>query len=217
MGALFAYSASVQLNDPDWYFWFPLYTGACAVNLMNVAAATSNPVSRRIAEVTLWAALFLFCKVVVEDLATGTAGLWSLDLRERVVREKIGSGMVFVSMVLHFKAFPLPEAEGFQLWTPFCFLQSYGWWRNEVRVIVKYEWIIMSFHRSTMSQWLIFRLLRSGTCSIVYLVIESRKQPLHRGDCTERSHFMQCNIRIPAQKNACPAQNKIAARNPFNK
>ncbi|CAI0554024.1 unnamed protein product [Linum tenue] len=112
MGALFAYSASVQLNDPDWYFWFPLYTGACAVNLMNVAAATSNPVSRRIAEVTLWAALFLFCKVVVEDLATGTAGLWSLDLRERVVREKIGSGMVFVSMVLHFKAFPLPEAEG---------------------------------------------------------------------------------------------------------
>ncbi|CAI0554026.1 unnamed protein product [Linum tenue] len=102
MGALFAYSASVQLNDP----------GACAVNLMNVAAATSNPVSRRIAEVTLWAALFLFCKVVVEDLATGTAGLWSLDLRERVVREKIGSGMVFVSMVLHFKAFPLPEAEG---------------------------------------------------------------------------------------------------------
>ncbi|KAK7847275.1 hypothetical protein CFP56_006752 [Quercus suber] len=29
--SLFAYSASSQLNDHDWYFWFPLYACACVV------------------------------------------------------------------------------------------------------------------------------------------------------------------------------------------
>ncbi|WJX95328.1 hypothetical protein P8452_76663 [Trifolium repens] len=57
MSTLFAYSASVQLNDHDWYFWFPLYSR-----------------------------------------------FWSLDLSERVVREKIGSILVVISTILQLKA-----------------------------------------------------------------------------------------------------------------
>ncbi|KAG6767998.1 hypothetical protein POTOM_026893 [Populus tomentosa] len=78
MAALFGYSASVQLNDPDWYLWLPLYACACAVNLVNWAI--SNTTIRQIAKVTLWFAALLFVKVVIEDYLNGTAGFWSLDL-----------------------------------------------------------------------------------------------------------------------------------------
>ncbi|KAG6766874.1 hypothetical protein POTOM_028050 [Populus tomentosa] len=107
MAALFGYSASVQLNDPDWYFWLPLYACACAVNLVNWAI--SNTTIRQIAKVTLWFAALLFVKVVIEDYVNGTAGFWSLDLSERVVREKTGSGLVLISMILHLEASSEPQ------------------------------------------------------------------------------------------------------------
>ncbi|KAJ6378695.1 hypothetical protein OIU78_028840 [Salix suchowensis] len=78
MAALFGYSASVQLNDPDWYFWLPLYACACAVNLVNWAITKTTV--RQIAKVTLWFATLMFLKVVIEDFVNGTAGFWSLDL-----------------------------------------------------------------------------------------------------------------------------------------
>ncbi|XP_065873611.1 uncharacterized protein [Euphorbia lathyris] len=100
MAMVFAYSASVQLNDPDWYLWFPLYACACAVNLVNWAI-TSETIIRQFAKLTLWVGVFLFIKVVIEGLGSGTAGLWCLDLSKRVVREKTGSGLVIISMFLH--------------------------------------------------------------------------------------------------------------------
>ncbi|KAJ4844864.1 hypothetical protein Tsubulata_004355 [Turnera subulata] len=104
MASLFAYSASVQLNDHDWYFWFPLYACACLVNLMN-RSGSSKRIVRQIAKMTVLLGTFLFVKVVVEDFSSGgKAGFWSLDLSERVVREKTGSGLVVVSMLLHLEA-----------------------------------------------------------------------------------------------------------------
>ncbi|GMN29733.1 hypothetical protein TIFTF001_002545 [Ficus carica] len=99
MAALFLYSASVQLNDPDWYFWLPLYSGACVVNLLNWAI--SSKTIKNLAEFTLCLGMFLFIKVVLEDSRNGISGFWSLDLSERVIREKIGSGLVMISLVLH--------------------------------------------------------------------------------------------------------------------
>ncbi|XP_068655087.1 uncharacterized protein [Aristolochia californica] len=49
--------------------------------------------------------IFLFFKVVMEDILQGIAGFWSLDLSKRVVREKTGSGFVVASMFLQLKAF----------------------------------------------------------------------------------------------------------------
>ncbi|XP_024013874.1 uncharacterized protein LOC18021903 isoform X1 [Eutrema salsugineum] len=105
MAFLFAYSASVQLNDPDWYFWFPLYTLACVVNLINCKRISSK--SRRIRQMigtALSLGLFLLAKVVAEDVITEKVGVLSLDLSQRVVREKIGSALVIASMVLQLRA-----------------------------------------------------------------------------------------------------------------
>ncbi|KAL3715074.1 hypothetical protein ACJRO7_006897 [Eucalyptus globulus] len=103
MGLLFAYSASVQLDDPDWYFWLPLYSFACLVNLASPVFFASKLVPS-IGKLALWLGLFLFMKVVVEDYRHEIAGFWSLDMRERVVREKFGSGLVVFSMFLHLEA-----------------------------------------------------------------------------------------------------------------
>ncbi|PRQ47740.1 putative TMEM220 protein [Rosa chinensis] len=109
MAALFAYSAAVQLNDPDWYFWFLLYAVACVVNLVNWAI-TSKKINQ-FAEAALWLGMFLFIKVLAEDFVNGISGFWSLDLSERVIREKIGSGLVIISMVLQLMAsLSSPEA-----------------------------------------------------------------------------------------------------------
>lgn len=48
--------------------------------------------------------LFLFVKVVAEDVITEKVGVLSLDLTHRVVREKIGSALVIASMVLQLQA-----------------------------------------------------------------------------------------------------------------
>ncbi|XP_059295223.1 uncharacterized protein LOC132048331 [Lycium ferocissimum] len=95
MAFLFALSAYFQFNDPDWYFWFPLYALACLVNIVNGFT--------KIARVALcMGGTILFLKVVTEDVRfhQGISGIWSFDMRERVVREKIGSGLVILSMSL---------------------------------------------------------------------------------------------------------------------
>lgn len=94
MAFLFALSASFQFDDPDWYFWFPLYALACLVNMVNRFT--------KIAKITLLMGTILFLKVVIEDVCfhQGISGIWSFDMRERVVREKIGSGLVILSMSL---------------------------------------------------------------------------------------------------------------------
>ncbi|MQL69341.1 hypothetical protein Taro_001649 [Colocasia esculenta] len=104
MASLFAYSASVQLDDPDWYLWLPLYALATAVNLFHIRFASKSIEMTARAVLLLGSVLFL--KVVVEDYTRGIAGFWSLDMRERVVREKLGSGLVVASMFLHLKASP---------------------------------------------------------------------------------------------------------------
>ncbi|KAI5581629.1 hypothetical protein BDE02_07G030400 [Populus trichocarpa] len=38
-----------------------------------------------------------------------SAGFWSLDVSERVVREKTGSGLVLISMILHLEASSEPK------------------------------------------------------------------------------------------------------------
>ncbi|KAK9285886.1 hypothetical protein L1049_025087 [Liquidambar formosana] len=92
---------------PNWYFWFPLYACAFLVNLIYGFFTFST--IRKIAEVALWLGMFLFAKVVVEDFVHGIAGVWSLDLSERVVREKIGSGLVVISMFLQLEASSIPK------------------------------------------------------------------------------------------------------------
>ncbi|XP_057416490.1 uncharacterized protein LOC130711057 [Lotus japonicus] len=103
MATLFMYSASVQLNDPDWYFWFPLYSCASLINITNCIMITTK-LNRLIAKTALWIGILLYLKVVVEDFVYGIAGFWSLDLSKRVVREKIGSVLVVLSTFLQMEA-----------------------------------------------------------------------------------------------------------------
>lgn len=58
-----------------------------------------------VAQLTLVGGNLLFVKVVIEALISGgLSAFWSMDMRERVVREKAGSGLVVLSMLLHLKA-----------------------------------------------------------------------------------------------------------------
>lgn len=89
----------------DWYLWLPLYALASAVNLINSRKICNK--SRRIRQITrtvLSLGLFLLVKVITEDVITERVGILSLDLTHRVVREKIGSGLVIASMVLQLQA-----------------------------------------------------------------------------------------------------------------
>ena len=45
----------------------------------------------------------------MEDFVNEIAGFWSLNLSERVVREKIGSGLVVISLILQLEASLVPE------------------------------------------------------------------------------------------------------------
>ncbi|KAK3000519.1 hypothetical protein RJ639_020803 [Escallonia herrerae] len=102
MASLFALSASFQLDDPDWYLWLPLYATACVVNLVN--GFFSHKINQQVVNFALWLGVVLFTKVLLEDMVHGMAGFWSLDMRERVVREKFGSGLVISCMFLQSKA-----------------------------------------------------------------------------------------------------------------
>ncbi|KAJ4762584.1 Transmembrane protein 220 [Rhynchospora pubera] len=105
MSLLFFYSALVQFNDPDWYFWLPLYSSAFLVNLLNMRIPTKSKTLTLVARLTLVGGNLLFVKVVIEALAlSGFSAFWSINMRERVVREKVGSGLVVLSMLLHLKA-----------------------------------------------------------------------------------------------------------------
>ncbi|KAG8367028.1 hypothetical protein BUALT_Bualt16G0029800 [Buddleja alternifolia] len=97
----FAVSASFQLNDPDWYFWIPLYASACVVNLVNWAKAISSRSIRKLAKFGFWIGVSLFIKVTIESLLHGRDKFWSIDMRDRIVRERFGSGLVICSMFLH--------------------------------------------------------------------------------------------------------------------
>ncbi|KAJ1697195.1 hypothetical protein LUZ63_005707 [Rhynchospora breviuscula] len=105
MSLLFFYSALVQFNDPDWYFWLPLYSSAFLVNLLNMRIPSKSKTLTLVAQLTLVGGNLLFVKVVIEALVlSGFSAFWSMDMRERVVREKVGSGLVVLSMLLHLKA-----------------------------------------------------------------------------------------------------------------
>ncbi|KAI5072170.1 hypothetical protein GOP47_0012276 [Adiantum capillus-veneris] len=95
MAALFAYSASVQLDDVDWYWWLPFYASASLISFAHGFAH---------ARYLLWAllnmffGLLLFIKVILEAAPIGA--MLSLDMNERVVREKLGSFLVIAAMAL---------------------------------------------------------------------------------------------------------------------
>lgn len=61
------------------------------------------------AKFAFWFGLLLFVKVVMEELGNGIAGFWSIDMRERVVREKLGSWLVVISMFLFLESSSHPE------------------------------------------------------------------------------------------------------------
>ncbi|KAG6508563.1 hypothetical protein ZIOFF_033937 [Zingiber officinale] len=86
----------------DWYLWLPFYASASFVDLLYVGFAASRRL-RQAASLVLWGGVLLLVKVVVEDYVDGCSGLLSLDMRERVVREKLGSGLVVLSMSLQLK------------------------------------------------------------------------------------------------------------------
>lgn len=92
----------------DWYFWFPLYACACVVNMVNWAISSTTTIIH-VAWVSLLLGLFLFIKVVIEDFVNEIAGFWSLNLSERAVREKIGIGIVVISLILQLEASLVPE------------------------------------------------------------------------------------------------------------
>ncbi|XP_042063409.1 uncharacterized protein LOC121807257 isoform X2 [Salvia splendens] len=99
MASLFGLSTCFQFNDPDWYFWIPLYASACFVNLLKFCKPNS-PRIRKLAKLGLCLGVFLFIKVGAEDLINGKCGIWCMNMRERVVRERLGSGLVVCSMFL---------------------------------------------------------------------------------------------------------------------
>ena len=72
-------------------------------------AISSTTTIMHVARVSLLLGLFLFIKVVMEDFVNEIAGFWSLNLSERVVREKIGSGLVVISLILQLEASLVPE------------------------------------------------------------------------------------------------------------
>ncbi|CAN8256048.1 unnamed protein product [Cochlearia groenlandica] len=49
-------------------------------------------------------AMFLFVKAAAEDVITEKIDVLSMDLSHRVVREKIGSGLVIASIVVQLQA-----------------------------------------------------------------------------------------------------------------
>lgn len=87
----------------DWYLWIPLYGCACAVNLLNWEV--SLKAMGYVAKATMGLGICLWVKVVAEDyVKNGIEGFLSLNLSERMVREKTGSGLVVSSMILQLLA-----------------------------------------------------------------------------------------------------------------
>ncbi|KAL1563247.1 hypothetical protein AAHA92_05734 [Salvia divinorum] len=77
MASLFGLSTCFQFNDPDWYFWIPLYASACFVNLLKFSKPNSSRI-RKLAKFGLCLGVFLFIKVGAEDLIHGISGIWNM-------------------------------------------------------------------------------------------------------------------------------------------
>eukprot|EP00249_Psilotum_nudum_P006595 c19918_g1_i1 orf=556-1074(+) len=121
MAGLFAYSAAVQLNDVDWYLWFPFYTLASVVSAFHTVSSTVA--SRGLAGLDLVFGLVLFVKVVIEGCIHGRSfnvdELFSLDMAKRVVREKLGSLLAVVAMWLQMEVFSgTPTDSAGYKWAP---------------------------------------------------------------------------------------------------
>ncbi|CAN6447980.1 unnamed protein product [Victoria cruziana] len=135
MATLFAYSASVQLDDPGsflssmnarrfgsfclllfsclwfsyWYLWFSLYAFAFAIHILQSIRIFGR--SKWIAAINFCLALLLFLKVVYEAYASGGFNeVASLDMEKRVVREKLGAGLVLISMFFQYKASDIADS-----------------------------------------------------------------------------------------------------------
>ncbi|KAH9302901.1 hypothetical protein KI387_014484, partial [Taxus chinensis] len=88
-----------------WYFWFPLYSLASVANMMSAIHINRSQSYTHMVVIAFCGALALLVKVVIEAclFETKTKTLqWkeivSLDMERRVVREKLGSGLVVISM-----------------------------------------------------------------------------------------------------------------------
>ncbi|KAH9613752.1 hypothetical protein KSS87_017199, partial [Heliosperma pusillum] len=106
MAALFIISTCAQFDDPDWYLWIPVYAGAAFVNLMNLIGSGSSKITTNIGTFILGAGECLLSKVILEHF-TGesvSVGILSMNMRERVVREKFGSALVILCMILQVSA-----------------------------------------------------------------------------------------------------------------
>lgn len=104
MAVLFIASASVQFNDQDWYFWIPLYGCAAYVHLVSCWSRLPLTAVRGISKVALCQGQILLSKVLLEYDFRDIAGMLSLDMRDRVVREKFGCVLVIISMILQLSA-----------------------------------------------------------------------------------------------------------------
>ncbi|XP_074294332.1 uncharacterized protein LOC141622172 [Silene latifolia] len=106
MAALFIISTSAQFDDPDWYFWIPLYAGAAYVNLMNLIGTSSSKITTNVGSIILASGEFLASKVILEHYSgeSVSVGILSMNMKERVVREKIGSVLVILCMILQVSA-----------------------------------------------------------------------------------------------------------------
>ncbi|CAM6097731.1 unnamed protein product [Calypogeia fissa] len=113
LSVLFAYSASVQLNDHDWYIWLPFYTLACLVCLAH--AFQFSAASRLSAFVGLVGGSLLFIKVVLEGCFRDEVFSWtdlvSLDMEQTLVREKLGSLIVCLALWLELEVSKLAVGE----------------------------------------------------------------------------------------------------------
>lgn len=77
-----------------------MYSCAAYVNLKRTLSFVAPKRITAAGIVALWLGMFLLIKVLLEDFFGDMIGIWSLDMRHRLVREKIGSGLVIWSMIL---------------------------------------------------------------------------------------------------------------------
>lgn len=77
-----------------------MYSCAAYVNLKRISSFVASKRITAAGIVALWLGMFLLIKVLLEDFFGDMIGIWSLDMRHRLVREKLGSGLVIWSMIL---------------------------------------------------------------------------------------------------------------------
>ena len=90
-----------------WLAWILLYTSAAYVNLTSCIKRLPLKWAAGISKLTGFHAQFLLSQVMLDDNFHGKAGLWSLDMREKLVREKLGCILVIISMILQTSAIEL--------------------------------------------------------------------------------------------------------------